>query len=140
MPLSVDFAGDAPAALSTSEGWRELRRELDRSRRFGHQFLLMRMERLHRNGNGEVDLVRKLPARLRAIDSVWGVRKDVYVLLPEADRDDASALIARLRRESPGLLPGDVRLAAFPADGLTRGALLDLLNKPSLSAGTALVA
>jgi hypothetical protein len=129
---------DAATALSTCAGWRELRREIDRSRRFRHDLVLMRMARIHRDGNGKVDLVRKLPARLRSTDSVWGVRKDVYVLLPEADRDVAVALIARLRRGSPGLLPGDVRLAAFPVDGLTRGALLDLLNKPSLPGGTAL--
>lgn len=125
---------DAAAALSTSAGWRELRRELHRSRRFGHGFVLMRMERIHRNGDGDVDLVRKLPARLRSIDSVWGGREEAYVLLPETKRDVAAALIARLRRESPGFLPGDVRIAAFPEDGVTRGVLLELLNTPSLPA------
>jgi hypothetical protein len=126
----VSWDDDATVSLSPAAGWNELRRELDRSRRFGREFVLMRMDRIHRNGSGDIDLVHKLPARLRSIDSVWGVRKQAFVLLPEADRDVAVALVARLRRESPGLLPGDVRLAAFPADGLTGGALIELLNKP----------
>jgi hypothetical protein len=121
---------DDTAALSPAAGWGELRRELDRSRRFGHEFVLMRMERIQSTGAGDIDLVRKLPARLRSIDSVWGVRKQAFVLLPEADRDVAVALVTRLRRESPGLLPADVRLAAFPADGLTGGALIELLDEP----------
>jgi hypothetical protein len=125
---------DDAAAGSPSAGWSQLRRELDRSRRFGHPFVLMQMDRIHRNGDGDVDLVRKLRARLRRIDSVWGVGKQAYVLLPEADREVALALVARMRRESPGFLPGDVRLAAFPADGLTRGALLEVLNKASRAA------
>jgi hypothetical protein len=122
---------DDAAALSPAAGWSELRRELDRSRRFGREFVLMRMERVHANGSGDVDLLRKLPARLRSIDSVWGVRKQAFVLLPEADRDVAVALVARLHRESPGFLPADVRLAAFPTDGLTGGALIELLDRPS---------
>lgn len=129
----VSWDEEDGAALTSDAGWSALRRELDRSRRFGHEFTLMRMERIHRNGAGDIDLVRKLPARLRSIDSVWGVRKQVFVLLPEAGRNVAIALVARLRRESPGLLPGDVRLAAFPADGLTGGALLELLQKPGLA-------
>lgn len=120
--------------LSAPGGWSALRRELDRSRRFGHEFVLMRMARIHRNDIRDADLVQTLPARLRSIDCVWGVRKQAFVLLPEAGRDVAVALVARLRRESPGLLPGDVRLAAFPADGLTGGALLELLNRPSPNA------
>jgi hypothetical protein len=123
--------GGEVTALDADAGWNELRRELDRSRRFEREFVLIRMERIHRNGNGDVDLVRKLPGRLRSIDSVWGVRKQAFVLLPESDREVGFALLARLRRESPGLLPDDVRLAAFPADGLTGGALLELLDKPS---------
>lgn len=121
---------DGAEALSAHAGWNELRRELERSRRFGHEFVLIRMERTHRSSQGTVDLVRKLPARLRSSDSVWGAHKNTFVLLPEAHRDVGVALIARLRRESPGLLPADVRLASFPTDGLTRGALLDLLNTP----------
>jgi hypothetical protein len=123
-----------PEPLSSEGGWNELRRELDRSRRFGHEFVLMRMERIHRNGEGDVDLARKLRARLRSIDTVWGVRRKAFVLLPESDRDAAIGLLARLQRESPGLLPDKVRLAAFPADGLTGGALLELLDKPAVAA------
>src|SRR5919109_4816479 len=84
-------------ALSPAAGWKALRQELDRSRRFDHEFVLMRMERVHRNGDGEVDLAHRLPGRLRSIDSVWAVHERLFVLLPEADRDVAVALLARLR-------------------------------------------
>jgi hypothetical protein len=123
---------DAMEALSAEAGWNELRRELDRSRRFEHEFVLMRMDRIHRNGAGDYDLVRMLPGRIRSIDSVWGVRNRAFVLLPESNREVADGLLARLRRESPGLLPEDVRIAAFPADGLTGGALLELLDRPTM--------
>jgi len=128
-PVDEDYRGNGSEAetLSVDDGWRELRRELDRSRRFGHEFVLMRMPRL--NGRRSADLVQSLPVRLRSVDSVWGVRKQAFVLLPEADRDVAVALVGRLRRESPDLLSEDVRLAAFPADGLTSGALLELLDR-----------
>lgn len=119
---------DDTEPLGSEAGWRELRNELDRSRRFAHEFVLMRMERIHRNGDGDVDLARKLRPRLRSIDCVWYARKQAFVLLPEANRDAADGLVARMRREAPGLLPNDVRIAAFPADGLTGGALLELLD------------
>lgn len=121
-----EWDGGEAAILGADEGWRELRRELDRSRRFGHAFVLMRMAR-HWNG---ADVVRALPSRLRSVESVWGVRKHAYVLVPEADHEIAAALVARLRREAPDLLPADVRFAAFPSDGLTSGALLELLDRP----------
>jgi hypothetical protein len=129
-PVDEDYGwnGSEAETLSADEGWRELRRELDRSRRFGHEFVLMRMPRVA-DGRGSADLLQSLPARLRSVDSVWGVRRQAYLLLPEADRDVAVALVARLRRESPDLLPEDVRLAAFPTDGLTGGALLELLER-----------
>jgi hypothetical protein len=120
---------DDDQALTAHAGWAELRREFDRSRRFGRAFTLMRMDRIHHDGARDVDLVRTLPARLRGIDSVWAVGREVFVLLPEAQRDVGVALVARLRRESPGLLPANVRLAAFPSDGTTVGALLKLLDK-----------
>lgn len=132
----VSWDDDADA-LSPTAGWSELRRELDRSRRFGHDFVLMRMARINSTASGDIDLIRKLPGRLRSIDSVWCVRKQLFVLLPEAGREVAVALVARLRRDAPGLLPADVRLAAFPSDGLTGGALIELLDQPSrLADGT----
>jgi len=122
-----DWNESEAETLSAEEGWRELRRELERSRRFGHEFVLLRMARLAR-GRDRIDFVRSLGTRLRTVDSVWGARKHAFVLLPEADRDVAVSFVGRLRRETPELLPEDVRLAAFPTDGLTGGALLELLE------------
>ena len=125
----IERNGREAGELAAEKGWRELRRELDRSRRFGHDFSLLRMPRVVPDGNGGTDLARSLPVRLRSIDTVWGDRRYAFVLLPEADRDVALALVARLRRETPGLIPRDVRLAAFPEDGVTGGALIELLDE-----------
>jgi hypothetical protein len=116
--------------LEQADGWVELRRELDRSRRFGHTFVLMRVPRTLPNRNGGFDLVRTLRGLLRSLDSVWATRKDAFVLLPEADREGAQALVTRLHAEFSALLPDDVRFAAFPADGLTGAALIELLEAP----------
>jgi hypothetical protein len=127
----VDAAanGSDAAVVGADAGWRELSRELDRSRRFGRSFSLLRVPRLVAGRNGGLDLARALPDRLRSLDTVWAHRRQLFVLLPEADRDGTLALLTRLRRDVPELIAADVRMAAFPADGLTGGALLELLDR-----------
>ncbi|MEA2340947.1 MAG: hypothetical protein QOG11_1024 [Solirubrobacteraceae bacterium] len=111
--------------------WHALRHEVDRSRRHGHPAALVRIapatasasadRRARRELNG---IAQRLQGLLRTIDCIWLQKDAVYVLLPEADRDSVEALIARLRRVAPGLLPaGGVTMACFPEDGLTANAL-----------------
>lgn len=121
------------------DAWEELRREIARSRRYGHDFVLIRVphalslpvrrSRWPRSRRSE-DVARKLRSLVRVLDRVWANNGSVYVLLPESDRPAGERLLARVREAAPELFPDDgVHLAAFPADGLTSGALLAALGK-----------
>ena len=133
--------------------WQELARELDRARRYGRDFVLMKIPvrtsgiparasaimRVSRNRRRDAtaDYARAVSAVLRTVDRVWVHEGAVYALLPESDRSIAEALLLRLADEMPELLPEDgVRLAAFPADGLTSGALLEQLEREPVHART----
>jgi hypothetical protein len=114
--------------------WEDLRRELNRSRRYERRFVVIRIDYVA-NGRGlqEGDLsvrrARELSAFLRNVDRVWTAEETVYLLLPESDRSMGEAFIARVRRDAPELLPEDrVGLAVFPDDGWTSGALLAALE------------
>jgi len=117
-----------------------LQRELDRSRRHGRPFVLIKVplrtspsaERRRRKrrdapittgGPGELDPV------LRNTDQAWTTETDLYLLLPESDRPHGRICLDRLRRRAPDLLDDSAaRVVAFPDDGVTSGALLDLLS------------
>jgi hypothetical protein len=118
----------------------ELQVELSRSRRYGHQFVLMRIPGAHEaqarassNGDGSVPLaIRSL---VRRVDKVWSEGANVYLLLPECDGAMAEAMLARIRERLVELLSEDVRLAissaVFPNDGFTARSLLDALERRS---------
>jgi len=100
--------------------WDELRREIERSRRYGRSFALVRIGRIS---------TRTLSGTLRAIDREWAADGATYVLLPEAVRAQAESLVTRLALEAPDVVGGcTVSVAAFPEDGLTSGALLKQLR------------
>jgi lipopolysaccharide/colanic/teichoic acid biosynthesis glycosyltransferase len=108
-----------PAAREDSP--QTLDRELERSRRHEHPLALVRLAA----PAGEVESMHAcVRALVRGVDSVWPDGNGVVVLLPESDRDDAEALLGRLRAALPGKI-GGARIACFPADGLTAGALCD---------------
>lgn len=135
--------GHAAEPSAQSEGfdaWEELRREIARSRRYGHEFVLIRIplaalpppvrrsrwSRLRRSR----DLARALRSLVRTLDRVWTSNGSLYLLLPESNRAAGEGLLARVREAAPELLPDrGVRLAAFPVDGLTSGALLEAVSK-----------
>lgn len=107
-----------------------LRQELDRSRRFGRSFVLMRFPTPRDATRGssigddrpDGELIAMM---LRGIDRTWSAGAWTYALLPEATREAALELTARLRRALPGATtPAFVEYAEFPKDGLTAGALL----------------
>ncbi len=120
---------------SFSESWDAFRRELDRSRRFGRKFVLMRIparEMLQATG-GNASAARgplgAIPVAFRAIDQSWTMDGSVYAVLPESDRTAAMALIARLRASMPDAAALDeIQIAEFPGDGLTTGALVASLR------------
>jgi hypothetical protein len=110
--------------------WEEVGRELDRSRRHGRSFVLLRVIRAGAGLNGSPrradDLYRDV---VRSIDRVWTRRGDVYLLLPECTRTMAEDLVRRVSTETPELMSADqVCIAAFPEDGVTQGALLRVLD------------
>jgi hypothetical protein len=112
--------------------WEEFRRELDRSRRHGHSFVIARVPHGESGdegrGTGADDAVA-LGSFLRTIDLVWAEGGNVYVMLPESDRTNAWAVFQRIRSENPDLLPETgISLAMFPEDGLTSGALLAAIH------------
>jgi hypothetical protein len=137
-------------ADATQDPWEILRRELDRARRYGRPLILIqiaphaeaaaappddphsrRRGRFRRPGK-DGDGVAYLRTHLRTGDEVWRVHERIFVMLPEADYDCAAGLVERLRTRAPHLFGAtDLRLAAFPEDGLTAGALLASLTRSS---------
>ena len=79
------------------------------------------------------DRSRGLHGHLRLVDRTWVDDGSVYILLPETSRAAADSLVTRLVTVAPELLPGEVRLATFPDDGLTSGALISAVHGASLS-------
>ncbi len=120
--------------------WTELQIELERARRFRREFALLRVRRSGRGSftgrpwrrkpAADVAHFDKLQSSVRSIDTVWTDGMSMYILLPEASRGTALAVLERLRSETPeAFTDASVAVVAFPADALTAGALLDKLEE-----------
>jgi hypothetical protein len=151
LPVSVE---QPRFPFTPEDPWALARRELERSRRYGHPLALVRVvpitarheaaapvrlgrrARAGRAGragrDAAAELVLALRGTLRDIDAVWTDRRGVFLLLPETDVDAGRSLVARLRGgEQPFLTAeDDVRVGAFPADGLTLEALIAAVTRP----------
>lgn len=149
LPVS-DEQGRLPGTME--DAWMLARRELERSRRYGHPLALVRIvplqpmrtrleagvdvdapsSRRARADRAAADLVSGLRETLREIDAVWSDRRGVFMLLPESDAASGHALVGRLRSGERPLLTGedDVRVGAFPADGLTLDAMIAAVTRP----------
>jgi hypothetical protein len=126
----------APIATPARAGWAEFRRELRRSRRSGRPMTLLRTQgppALAAMIDDPDARSRDLHEHLRLVDRTWVDDGSVYILLPETPRAAADSLVTRLATVAPELLPGEVRLATFPDDGLTSGALISAVHGASLS-------
>jgi hypothetical protein len=134
-PCSVPLTRDEATAWSS---WKDLRRELDRSRRYGRSFAIARLVcprpaataagRLGRGSRAglEDERVHVLSSLLRGVDRVWAHGENLYVLLPECDRERAEAMLTRIREPLAKLLHGEaVAVACFPKDGVASRALLE---------------
>jgi len=147
-PAAADSSG-APVSRVWRRGpaaredpWHAVRREIDRSRRHRHPFVLVRLPVPRRGRAARRALtagVTLLHTTLRSGDSVWAEGDAVYLLLPETDRDGATRLLDRLGDEAPAVVPGHeaVRMACFPQDGLTVNAIRAAVTR-DLSAPRAL--
>lgn len=128
----------APVATPARAGWAEFRRELRRSRRSGRPMTLLRTRGAVTPDPAQAaddpdGRAREFHQHLRLVDRTWVDDGSVYILLPETSRAAADSLVSRLLTLAPELLPGDVRLATFPDDGLTSGALISAVHGASLS-------
>jgi hypothetical protein len=126
----------APIATPARAGWAEFRRELRRSRRSGRPMTLLRTQgppALAAMIDDPDARSRDLHEHLRLVDRTWVDDGSVYILLPETPRAAADSLVTRLATVAPELLPGEVRLATFPDDGLTSCALISAVHGASLS-------
>jgi hypothetical protein len=134
--------------------WTIARREMERSRRYGHPLALVRIvaaagsrheepgprgrrrlraERATRVGrDAAAQLVAALRDTVRELDTVWSDRRGVFMLLPESDVEAGRGLAQRLRAGDDPVLSAedDVRIGAFPSDGLTLDALIAAVTRP----------
>jgi hypothetical protein len=165
---AAQLSGTLPGVVgqphhTPEDPWAVARREMERSRRYGHPLALVRVvaapaargaeqdppappappapragrrlraERAARAGrDAGAQLVAGLRGTLRDIDSVWSDRRGVFMLLPESDVEAGRGLAQRLRAgDQPVLNPeDDVRIGAFPSDGLTLDALIAAVTRP----------
>lgn len=112
----------------------QVEEELIRGRRYDRGFVLARVTleaagvpfAPHHRASLE-----SIEARLRRVDRAWVDDRHVYLLLPESDRRGAQLVAQRLLADF-GL--SDLRLAAFPQDGVTVRALLAMLAEPAAAA------
>ncbi len=129
---------ESTPATPAREGWAEFRRELRRSRRGVRPMTIVRLPGPADPAAAEAaDLsgrARRLHRHLRLVDRTWVDEGSIYILLPESARVGADTLLGRLRRLTPDLVQEDVRVATFPDDGLTSGALISAVHGASLSA------
>jgi hypothetical protein len=100
----------------TREDLAKLHLEVYRSRRYGRKLAVVGV------ALGVDHLVRVRQA-LRAVDDVWTDGRQLYVLLPECDREGAEGLARRLESLDLGGAR-IVKVAVFPDDELTCEALI----------------
>ncbi|HET7743265.1 MAG TPA: hypothetical protein VFK76_00845 [Gaiellaceae bacterium] len=109
--------------LDAVAGWGEFSREIDRSRRYRHHLVIVRVRPTHVS-----EEVLEIAEALRSTDAVWIEEPYVYVLLRESDRTMGDALLYRLAIILPHLFADGAQMASFPEDGVTSGALLAVLE------------
>jgi hypothetical protein len=124
---AVTLRGGTRAAPGGSAAPEGLTVELERARRYEHEFGLIRL-RPHTDASDAdaQEVIRSLV--LRRTDHAWSDGDDRYVLLPESTAAATRVWIQRLQAR-PGAERLDIDVAHFPADGLTAVALLDRLDQ-----------
>ena len=103
---------------------RALSVELDRARRYEHPMALVRVGSWVGAADGLFGS-HGVASLVRSNDAWIFIGDDLYVVLPETDRDGARALTARLVSELGPHASRDDGVAVFPTDGVTTGALLE---------------
>ena len=107
----------------------ELRREMDRARRHERPFSLVRIRATDVRSLGASVHGQGTPA-LRSTDRFWKRGADLYLLLPETSSPGVDTVLRRALSD-PLEVAEDWRVASFPADGVTVGALFAALGAPA---------
>jgi hypothetical protein len=119
--------------------WQRVQLELEKARRHDRRFVLARL-RFDLGAHGAKQLGADLPHGLRYEDAVLvadGRPDEVLVLLAEADGAAAGRVLDRLERQHATHRLRVLAVVVFPADGFTRGALVDALYEPGASVAVA---
>jgi hypothetical protein len=122
--------------MSGVSAWTTLHAELARSRRYRRTFALVQVDlvpastptrrRRQSRRSRAADLVSN---GFRTTDVAWSDGRRLMLLLPECGRREARCLLARMARElGPAVDVPGARIAVFPDDGVTSGALLARVN------------
>jgi hypothetical protein len=131
--LTAPAEASAPPMTNAESGWAEFRREMRRARRGVKALTILRVpfsRPLDESSLGARS--EAVAAHLRLVDRTWVDDGSIYVLLPESPRPAADALLTRVRSVAPDLLPPDIRIATFPDDGLTSGAIIAAVHGAAL--------
>lgn len=105
--------------------WVQFRRELNRSRRYGHELALLWLGPRDDEEVVAEALWATIQRLTRDVDCSWVADGRLFVLLPESNRTGAENLVGRLAAAEPAMFARlEARIAAFPEEGLTSGALL----------------
>ncbi len=131
--------GSAPESPDRTTGWMELASEIERSRRSGAKFVLMRFrqERLQLvsgrrpRQRHDLHLTATLASHVRSVDRVWAHGRDRYVLAWNSDYERTQVLLNRIRENAPEVLEGQtITIACFPEDGLTFDVIVAVVERP----------
>jgi hypothetical protein len=101
----------------------DLQPELDRARRYGHVFTIVRLPAADDRGVADVS------TRLRSTDLAWVDGSELYVFVPELAGGAIERFIRRLADDGAAPPWEDVATATFPSDGLTLPALFAQLGQ-----------
>ncbi len=137
VPAAAAEAMAAPSGTVNAAAWAEFRRELRRTRRGARPMTLIRIPGPAMPTVAEMDSLTMRCSRfaqhLRLVDRAWVDDGSIYVLLPESSREAAEILLGRVASAAPDLVPTDIRVATFPDDGLTSGALIAAIHGTTLA-------
>ena len=108
-------------------GWHAFEHELSRARRYERPMALIRGPLPSPSeATAQLDVMADINKSLRSVDTAWIDGGALWILATEADRTMAEQLVDRIVA-STWLAREEVRIASFPDDALTAGALISLL-------------
>ena len=113
-------------------GWHAFEQELARARRYERPLALIRAPLSEIRPEYGLDVMANVNRSLRTVDTAWIEADAMWVLAPEADRRVADQVADRLITVAPWIERDEVRIACFPSDAVTAGALISALqsNRP----------